>query len=321
VASWDRFLSATLDALLGLLIALLLLLAMRYTNIASYSVTIQQGSLRILQTYIAWLERFPAGFKLNVELTHNMGHELRNLIGMHQQLLESTLWNVEYCQTWGIPILAFVAATFGWTTFLAVVVDLWRLQIIYAIVLAFSFRNLYKAELYLLSALWRLFRGKKRNVLRQRTDSMQYDAMQLLVGTIGFCICIFLWTTILVYYTFFMVWNVLMHLPLLLLWVAYIFSRAIPLGRLWWRIFRPNWFAKNVHVQTLKEDDDDDHGGGDVLVTRLCTIAESPASILGSSCLVSVVDQLLFGGFDSAQLQRVAVFYALCVASETGVYG
>jgi hypothetical protein len=287
VASWDRFFSATLDALLGLLIAILLLVALRYTNLASYSVTIQQGSLQVLQDYIVWLERFPAGFKLNVQLTHNMGHEIRNLIGVHQQLLESsTLWNVEYCQTWGIPILAFVAATFGWTTFLAVVMDLWRLQIIYAIVLAFSFRNLYKAELYLLSALWRLFRGKKRNVLRQRTDSMQYDAMQLLVGTVGFCICIFLWTTIWVYYTFFMVWNVWMHLPLFLLWIVYSVSRTIPLGHLWWRSFRPNWFAKNVYVQTLKENNDDDDGDDDVWVTRLCTIAEPTASILGSSCLV-----------------------------------
>ena len=49
----------------------------------------------------------------------------------------------------------------------------------------FSFR-LYHLELYCLGSLWRLFRGKKLNVLRQRVDSAVYDADQLFVGTLLF---------------------------------------------------------------------------------------------------------------------------------------
>lgn len=57
--------------------------------------------------------------------------------------------------------------------------------------------------MYALGSLWRLFRGKKWNVLRQRVDSAVYDADQLFVGTLLFTVLLFLLPTIGLYYVVF----------------------------------------------------------------------------------------------------------------------
>ena len=55
----------------------------------------------------------------------------------------------------------------------------------------------------LLGSLWRLFRGRKRNVLRRRVDSCAYDPSRLLLGTLVFTVLFFLTPTVAVFYTFF----------------------------------------------------------------------------------------------------------------------
>jgi N-acetylglucosaminyl transferase component (Gpi1) len=277
VARLNAFLASALDAVMGFFVAVFLLYILK--NSTQYGAIYLQAKLYAwgaLQQQVAWLETFPAGFKLNVPLTHNMGHEIRNLLHHQGRLLHSTLWNPDFCRSYGVPLLAAVSAVGGGNTMLAIVVDVWRLENLHLIVMAFCFRQLYQAELYLLSALFRLFRGKKRNILRQRTDSMEYDVMQLLVGTIAFCICVFLWTTLLVYYTFFVLWNLAMHLPVVLVWVSYATSRSCPWGSIWYRLRHPSWFPKDLYLQFLPLSD----GSDATQITALRSIAQPPASIL-----------------------------------------
>ena len=276
----DVFLSALFDMILGLMVCAVLLFGSR--NQELFQRIYLNGKLKAFQ-YLEdqsfMLETFPAGFKLNVQLTHNMGRGIRNLLHHQKSFLFATLWNVPGCQAYLIPIVATLAAVGGWTSFLAVMVDLWRLEFIHLILLAIFFRKLYRAELYLLSALFRLFRGKKRNILRQRTDTMQYDAMQLLVGTIAFCICVFLWTTIMVYYSFFVIWNLLIHLPIVCCWVLYLLGRSIPWGSLYYRFRHPHWFPKYLYI---KFDDVITIDSKNVQVSSLESILESPVHILFS---------------------------------------
>lgn len=49
----------------------------------------------------------------------------------------------------------------------------------------FSLLRLYCLKIYGLSSLWRLFRGKKWNVLRQRVDSCSYDLDQVVLQCQG----------------------------------------------------------------------------------------------------------------------------------------
>lgn len=84
--------------------------------------------------------------------------------------------------------------------------------------------RLYSLQVRALSSLWRLFRGKKWNVLRQRVDSVQYDIDQLFVGTLLFTILLFLLPTTGLYYVVFtsvselgasLTQNHVVHLPTL----------------------------------------------------------------------------------------------------------
>jgi len=55
-------------------------------------------------------------------------------------------------------------------------------------------------QLSIIISLFHLFRGKKRNVLRHRIDSCDYDLDQLLLGTILFTLLVFLLPTVFVFY-------------------------------------------------------------------------------------------------------------------------
>lgn len=71
--------------------------------------------------------------------------------------------------------------------------------------------RIYHWQLTILYSLFNLFRGKKRNMLRQRIDSCDYDLDRLLLGTILFTLLIFLFPTILVYYLTFALVSVFVH--------------------------------------------------------------------------------------------------------------
>jgi len=271
-------LASLCDVILGLMVCVVLLFASRNIGfVQTFYLDIKLKTFQYLEDQSYVLETFPVGFKLNVQLTHNMGRGIRNLLHHQKNFLFATLWNLQICQEYLLPTLATLAAVGGWTTFLAIMVDLWRLEFFHLILLTSFFRKLYRAELYLLSALFRLFRGKKRNILRQRTDSMQYDAMQLLVGTVAFCICVFLWTTIMVYHSFFVIWNLLMYLPIVGCWMLYLLNRSIPWGNLYFRFRYPHWFSKDLYI---KFNDIITIDSKNVQVTSLESILESPIRIL-----------------------------------------
>lgn len=281
VAKWNAFLSALFDTMLGFLVGAILLFVFynQQSLVKAFGLYIKRRPFQYLQDHIAWLETFPAGFKLNVQLTHTMGYGIRSFLDRHKGFLIATIWDP---RDYLVPTLATIAAFGGWTTFLSLLVDLWRLEIIHVTFLAICFRKLYQAELYLLSALFRLFRGKKRNALRQRTDSMKFDAMQLLVGTIAFCVFVFLYTTVMIYYTFFVICNLLMHLPIMGCSVLYLLSRSIPFGSLFFRFSNPHWFPKDLYIKINNEIKTKTNSKVSIQVCELESILESPASILSS---------------------------------------
>lgn len=63
--------------------------------------------------------------------------------------------------------------------------------------------RIYNWQLTIILSLFHLFRGRKRNVLRNRIDSCDYDLDQLLLGTILFTLLFFLLPTVFVFYATF----------------------------------------------------------------------------------------------------------------------
>jgi phosphatidylinositol glycan class Q protein len=60
--------------------------------------------------------------------------------------------------------------------------------------------RIFNWQLTIMISLFHLFRGKKRNVLRNRIDSCDYELDQLLLGTILFTLQFFLLPTVFVFY-------------------------------------------------------------------------------------------------------------------------
>ncbi|KAK9460217.1 N-acetylglucosaminyl transferase component-domain-containing protein [Lipomyces oligophaga] len=148
-----------------------------------------------LRRTIEWLMDWPGGLKLNNELVAFFG--------------ELFLWVIEF---WGgllrmlQPLLpgfvylaglsGFVGATFS-IALIADIISFMTIQI-YSCYVASA--RIYNWQLTVLGSLFHLFRGKRRNVLRNRIDSVDYDLDQLLLGTLLFTLLVFLIPTVLVFY-------------------------------------------------------------------------------------------------------------------------
>lgn len=152
-----------------------------------------------------------------------------------------------------------IGCTFGFLTMIAFVFDILRMVTVHIYCFVTVFQHIHQWQLYLLSSLWRLFRGKKKNVLRHRTDTMDYDYMQLLLGMILFTAVLFIFTTILVYYMFFTVLNLTIHAMYVALWILYVLVQDFPLGTVILRIRNPSWFTRKVFIQDCETKDLDNY--------------------------------------------------------------
>ena len=219
---------------------------------------------------IRWLETFPAGFKLNVPLTQNMGREITVLIGIHDSICD-VLWSF-ISKTFVLQTIGAASILFGFTALIALLHDMLVLATIHIATVATCFRVMHRTQLYLLASLWRLFRGRKKNILRHRTDSMEYDSMQLLVGMFLFTTVLFLFTTILVYYAFFTILYLAIQSIGVVLWTIFMIPRFLPLGKCLLRVRHPGWFIETIYLE--------DVASTSRTVSKLTPVYRSYASIL-----------------------------------------
>ncbi|KUI72317.1 N-acetylglucosaminyl-phosphatidylinositol biosynthetic protein gpi1 [Cytospora mali] len=159
------------------------------------SVILTTYTVEALQSGISWLMGWPAGLKLNTELAAFLG--------------DLFLWVIDYwasCIDALRPALPAVIWFIGFTSFagasmpIAVFSDLLSILTIHIYSFYLASARIYHWQLTILISLFHLFRGKKHNVLRNRIDSCDYDLDQLLVGTIVFCLLLFLLPTVVVFY-------------------------------------------------------------------------------------------------------------------------
>ena len=148
-----------------------------------------------LQSMITWLQGWPAGLKLNTELAVFLG--------------ELFLWVIEYWA--GIigmlrPYLPDLVIFIGFSSFagatmpISLLSDLISILTLHIYCFYVASARIYNWQLTIITSLFHLFRGKKRNVLRNRIDSCDYDLDQLLLGTILFTLLFFLLPTVGVFY-------------------------------------------------------------------------------------------------------------------------
>ena len=200
---------------------------------------------------ILWLESFPVGFKLNSRLTHSIGYHLRALVNYHETILSYCCDSLRV-----LPLRPVVALlpVLGSEMVVALMFDVLRVCCLHVGLMYSLFRSVLGADLYLIAALWRLFRGKKRNVLRHRTDTMEYDSMQLLLGTILFAVSLFLFTTILVYFLFFTALHVVVSASISIVLAFYENQTSYPWGEVIGRFLFSCEFAARVSIEDMSDE-------------------------------------------------------------------
>ena len=123
-------------------------------------------------------------FLLNPILTHNCTDCMASL----SPLLPHVIVFVGYC--------SFVGATLP----IAMLSDILSILTLHIYAFYAASARTWNWQLSIIISLFHLFRGKKRNVLRNRIDSCDYDLDQLLLGTILFTLLFFLIPTVFVFY-------------------------------------------------------------------------------------------------------------------------
>ncbi|XP_028840862.1 phosphatidylinositol N-acetylglucosaminyltransferase subunit Q-like isoform X2 [Denticeps clupeoides] len=244
------FVSFLLDMALGLLLIAWLYRENRIGKLASTLVPVADHVAKELRELLEWLMGAPAGLKMNRALDQVLGrffiyhiHLWISYIHLMSPFIEMILWYVG------------LSACLGLTFALSVLSDMVALLTFHIYCFYVYGARLYCLKIYGLSSLWRLFRGKKWNVLRQRVDSCSYDMDQLFIGTLLFTILLFLLPTTALYYLVFTLLRLVVVLFQGLIHLAVDLLNSFPLFAMGLRVCRPYRLAEGVKFRVLCEEE------------------------------------------------------------------
>uniref|UniRef100_A0A8C3D6Z7 Phosphatidylinositol glycan anchor biosynthesis class Q n=1 Tax=Corvus moneduloides TaxID=1196302 RepID=A0A8C3D6Z7_CORMO len=168
------FVSLLIDVALGILLMSWLYRKNRIGHLADTLIPVADHVAEELQDLLQWLMGAPAGLKMNRALDQVLGrfflyhiHLWISYIHLLSPFIEMILWYVG------------LSACLGLTVALCILSDIIALLTFHIYCFYVYGARLYCLKIYGLSSLWRLFRGKKWNVLRQRVDSCSYDLDQV----------------------------------------------------------------------------------------------------------------------------------------------
>jgi hypothetical protein len=92
---------------------------------------------------------------------------------------------------------------FGLTFMLGFISDFFSISTLHILLFYRLMTKIYRFYCFMMVSLFRLFRGKKWNVLRKRVDSTEYTMDQLLVGMLLFSMLFCTFPTVMAYYLLF----------------------------------------------------------------------------------------------------------------------
>ncbi|XP_034987984.2 phosphatidylinositol N-acetylglucosaminyltransferase subunit Q [Zootoca vivipara] len=243
------FLSLLIDMTLGILLMSWLYQKNRIGHLANALVPMADHVAQQLQDLLQWLMGVPAGLKMNRALDQVLGrfflyhiHLWISYIHLMSPFIEMILWHVG------------LSACLGLTVALSIVSDIIALMTFHIYCFYVYGARLYCLKIYGLSSLWRLFRGKKWNVLRQRVDSCSYDLDQLFIGTLLFTILLFLLPTTALYYLVFTLLRLLVVIVQGLIHLLVDLVNSLPFYSVILRLCRSYRLASGVKFRVLEQE-------------------------------------------------------------------
>ncbi|XP_027897770.1 phosphatidylinositol N-acetylglucosaminyltransferase subunit Q [Xiphophorus couchianus] len=241
--------SVLLDVSLGVLLMSWLYRDQNIAMLASNMVPAADRVAQKLEELLQWLMGAPAGLKMNRALDQVLGrfflyhiHLWISYIHLMAPFIQGILW------------YGGLSACLGLTFALSLLSDMVALFTFHIYCFYVYGARLYCLKIYGLSSLWRLFRGKKWNVLRQRVDSCSYDLDQLFIGTLLFTILLFLLPTTALYYLVFTLLRLVVVLFQGVLHLSVDFINSFPLFAMALRICRSYRLAEGVKFRVLCEE-------------------------------------------------------------------
>lgn len=141
----------------------------------------------------------PFGIKLNAELTHFLS-DLFTWINEYSFLNVTGRLTTEEMLSKVVHFISNVMSCMGATFGLSLLVDFLTLCSFHVLLFYHIINKLYSWQLNAMTNLYYLFRGKKKNKLRQRIDFNYFELDQLLMGTLLFIIMVYLTPTLLAFY-------------------------------------------------------------------------------------------------------------------------
>ncbi|XP_028905205.1 phosphatidylinositol N-acetylglucosaminyltransferase subunit Q [Ornithorhynchus anatinus] len=291
--------SLLVDVTLGVLLVSWLYKKNRIGQLANALTPAADHVAKELQDLLQWLMGVPAGLKMNRALDQVLGrfflyhiHLWISYIHLMSPFIEMILWYVG------------LSACLGLTVALAILSDIIALLTFHIYCFYVYGARLYCLKIYGLSSLWRLFRGKKWNVLRQRVDSCSYDLDQLFIGTLLFTMLLFLLPTTALYYLVFTLLRLLVVVVQGLIHLLVDLINSVPLYALGLRLCRSYRLAAGVKFRVLEQEAGkplrllmqiNPLSYGSVVQTyRLPTYSGCPKDSWGSLCKKLFVGELIY---------------------------
>eukprot|EP01102_Stenamoeba_stenopodia_P010707 TRINITY_DN3255_c0_g2_i1.p1 TRINITY_DN3255_c0_g2~~TRINITY_DN3255_c0_g2_i1.p1 ORF type:complete len:572 (-),score=99.79 TRINITY_DN3255_c0_g2_i1:158-1873(-) len=240
---YNSVLIVLIDTVLGMALSLLVV----YNGDACYQYLLrleEQLNTELLKSWIEWLMGWPGGLKLNAELDFFIGRVCLFLLLKWQTLLLALL-KLTLFKEMLIFALAICSGIFGISMAFSFLRDLLVIATMHVRLFHFIAQQIYLIQLHAFSSFWKLFRGKKHNVLKQRIDSCDYEIDQLLLGTLLFTLLFFLFPTTAAYYYFFafvralvklveiellLTVDIMQHIPVYVLLIHRLDPRLLPGG-------------------------------------------------------------------------------------------
>ncbi|KAI3929282.1 hypothetical protein MKX01_006518 [Papaver californicum] len=219
--------SVVIDAFFGNIVGAALLLNIE--ALCPWILNLAHGITNdLLRSGCLWLMGVPAGFKLNTELARILG-----ITSLNAVQIWSTLWFfLHFLFRYFIQGLAVCGIVLGVTVPASIIIDTIMLATLHVSTLHRLFLLIYSLQIQALVALWRLFRGRKWNPLRERYDSNAYSVKQHVVGSLLFTPLLLLIPTTSVFYIFFSILNTTISLICIVIEVTISILHATPYAKI-----------------------------------------------------------------------------------------
>ncbi|CAN1291937.1 N-acetylglucosaminyl-phosphatidylinositol biosynthetic protein gpi1 [Linum perenne] len=152
----------------------------------------------------------------------------------------------------GVPAgLAVLGAVSGVTIPAALVIDIVGIGTAHVSALHWGISVVYSSQIQALGAIWRLFRGRKRNPLRLRLDSYDYTVKQHVVGSLLFTPLLLLLPTTSVFYIFFTILNTAITMVCTMIDVIISTIHGTPYFKIFLWLSRPRRFPSGIWFEIV----------------------------------------------------------------------